>query len=72
MDTAKKGITAMSRKTELLNQLQSFKTAYDTLEKNIREKRESGLYTEIGIEREINRLLSEISVFCAEYARSDD
>ena len=52
----------MSRKTELLNQLQSFKTAYETLETNIGEKRESGLYTEIGIEREINRLLSEISV----------
>lgn len=51
----------MNRKTELLNQLQSFKTAYETLEKNIREKRESGLYTEVGLEQETDRLLSSIS-----------
>lgn len=52
----------MSRKTELLNQLQTFKTAYETLEENVREKRESGLYSGIGLEQETNRLLSEISV----------
>lgn len=51
----------MNRKTELLNQLQSFKTAYETLEKNIREKRESELYTEVGLEQETDRLLSSIS-----------
>lgn len=51
----------MSRKTELLNQLQTFKTAYETLEENVREKRESGLYSGIGLEQETNRLLSNIS-----------
>ena len=51
----------MSRKTELIEELQKFKNAYEVLEKNIRDKRESGNYTDLGMEQETARVLDSIS-----------
>lgn len=51
----------MSRKTELIEELQKFKNAYEILEKNIRDKRESGNYTDLGMEQETARVLDSIS-----------
>ncbi len=51
----------MSKKTELITELQKFKDAYEVLEKNIRGKRESGDYTASGLEQETTRLLNSVA-----------
>lgn len=51
----------MSKKTELLQAIQGFKSFYEALEKEIKGKRQSGLYTSIGLESEIKRLLANAS-----------
>lgn len=50
----------MSKKCELIQELQNFKNAYEILEKNVKSKKENGIYTEIGLENEINGLLSSV------------
>ena len=50
----------MSKKTELIGEIQKFKSAYEVLEKNIRDKRESGSYTDLGLQQETTRLLNSV------------
>ena len=51
----------MSKKTELIKKKKKFKNAYEVLEKNIRDKRESGNYTDLGLEQETTRLLNSVA-----------
>lgn len=51
----------MSRKTELLQSVKRFKEAYETLEHTLAEKRKSGLYTQVGYEKEKKQLLNQAS-----------
>lgn len=52
----------MSKKMELIQELQNFKNAYEMLEKDIKSKKESGVYTDIGLENEVSRLLDSVAV----------
>lgn len=51
----------MSKKEEILQVLKQFKNAYEKLEGTIRDKKASGLYTDIGFEKEKQALIQSVA-----------